>query len=148
MSKQSRAQMMLASLYAGLAFSNASLGMVHAMAHALGGSHDLPHGVSNALLIEYVVAFNYDAAPDRYRRIGRELGAGESAGAKHGGEAVTQAIAGLRERLGLRSRLRDMGLKREDFGLLADFALRDPCMVTNPKRPRKEDIITCYERAF
>ena len=147
--EQFRARMMLASLYAGLAFSNASLGMVHAMAHALGGSFDLRHGECNALLLEHVVAFNFDAAPARYRRILRAFGEDESLdGYDKGRSALVRAIAQLRERVGLRSRLRDMGLKRGDFEQLADFALKDPCLVTNPKMPRRDDIIKCYEQAF
>ncbi len=146
--EQFRARMMLASLYAGLAFSNASLGMVHAMAHALGGSFDLRHGDCNALLLEHVVAFNFDAAPARYRRILRAFGEDEGLDGDKGKSALVQAIAQLRERVGLRSRLRDMGLKREDFEQLADFALKDPCIVTNPKMPRREEIIKCYEQAF
>ncbi|HCA63058.1 MAG TPA: alcohol dehydrogenase, partial [Pseudomonas sp.] len=61
-----REQIMLGSMQAGLAFSNAILGAVHAMSHSLGGYLDLPHGVCNAVLVEHVVAFNYDAAPARY----------------------------------------------------------------------------------
>ncbi len=69
-----RSKMMLGSLHAGLAFSNASLGAVHAMAHSLGGYLDLPHGECNALLLEHVVAFNFDAASKRYRLIGKAMG--------------------------------------------------------------------------
>ena len=69
-----RYQTMLGSLFAGLAFSNASLGAVHALAHSLGGLSDLPHGECNALLLEHVMAFNYDSCPARYETIGRVLG--------------------------------------------------------------------------
>ncbi len=62
----SRSAVMLSGLHAGLAFSNASLGLVHSMAHPLGGLLDLPHGLCNALLLEHVVQYNYDAAPDKY----------------------------------------------------------------------------------
>ena len=65
-----REQMMLASLEAGLAFSNASLGAVHALAHSLGGLLDLPHGECNTLLLDVVMRYNYEAAAERYDRIG------------------------------------------------------------------------------
>jgi len=145
---QSRTRMMLASLLAGLAFSNASLGMVHAMAHALGGSFDLPHGDCNALLLEYVASFNYDASAARYGKILGALGGDGSLGGREGKIAFAHAVSSLRERVGLRSRLRDMGLKKEDFPHLAEFALHDICLVTNPKMPKINDIIGCYERAY
>jgi alcohol dehydrogenase class IV len=69
-----RNNMMVGSLLAGLAFSNASLGLVHAMAHSLGGLLDLPHGMCNSLLLHHVVDFNYQAAPDRYNRVGMAMG--------------------------------------------------------------------------
>jgi len=69
-----RTHIMLASLQAGLAFSNASLGCVHAMAHSLGGFKDLPHGECNALLLPHVMDYNFTVAPERFRRIGEALG--------------------------------------------------------------------------
>ncbi|MBF0398505.1 MAG: iron-containing alcohol dehydrogenase, partial [Desulfobacterales bacterium] len=68
-----RSKIMFASLQAGLAFSNASLGAVHAMAHSLGGYLDLPHGECNSILIDHVVAFNYKEANDRFNKIGDVL---------------------------------------------------------------------------
>src|SRR6185369_14377933 len=69
-----RGRMMLASLEAGLAFSNASLGAVHAMAHSLGGLLDCPHGECNAILLPYVIEYNFDAVPERYKEIGKAMG--------------------------------------------------------------------------
>ena len=70
---QIRGKVMLASLYAGLAFSNASLGCVHSLAHSLGGFLDLPHGECNAILLPHVVDFNFDLSVDRYLKIARVL---------------------------------------------------------------------------
>ena len=79
-------QMMQASLLAGLAFSNASLGAVHAMAHSLGGLLDLPHGLCNAILLPHVVAYNYEAAPIAFGRLGTPTRAGtQTLRAKPGG---------------------------------------------------------------
>ena len=58
---------MMGSLLAGIAFSNASLGLVHGMAHSLGGALDLAHGDCNSILLEHVVKFNYDAAEEKYQ---------------------------------------------------------------------------------
>ena len=108
------AQLMLGSLYAGMAFSNASLGAVHAMAHSLGGLLDLPHGQANALLLEHVVAYNFEAAPDRYLAIaaamGVDTGGMDEAEAK---AALLAGIATLRASAGITQSLGDIGLRRE-----------------------------------
>lgn len=91
---------LLASLHAGLAFSNASLGgAVHAMAHSLGGgAYDLVHGRCNALLLEHVMAANYEAASDRYERIGAIIGRGESTPAEKVA-VFRRALGGVTETL-------------------------------------------------
>ena len=66
--------MMLGSLLAGLAFSNASLGIVHAMAHALGGFLDLSHGECNAILLEHAVNYNYESVPEKYNDLASAMG--------------------------------------------------------------------------
>lgn len=144
-----RENMMLASLFAGLAFSNASLGMVHAMAHSLGGLLDLPHGECNAILLEHVVDFNFNAAAERYVDVARALGLNTELLAG-GGEkdALVQSISDLRENAGIRPRLRDLNLQREDIPALAENAFNDPCLATNPRVASVEDIQGCYERAY
>jgi len=144
-----RDRMMLASLEAGLAFSNASLGAVHAMAHSLGGLLDLPHGECNALLLDHVIAFNYSAAPERFNRIGEIFGAhltGLSDQEKR--QAVLESIRSFKEQLGLQSGLGKRGVRSEDIGLLARKAYADPCMATNPRRPQIADIEAIYQEAF
>jgi len=144
-----RDRMMLASLEAGLAFSNASLGAVHAMAHSLGGLLDLPHGECNALLLDHVMAFNYRAAPERYNRIGEIFGArltGLSEQEKC--QAVLESTRSFKEQLGLQSGLGKRGVRIEDIGLLARKAYADPCMATNPQRLQLADIEAIYQEAF
>jgi alcohol dehydrogenase class IV len=92
-----RAPVMLGSLEAGLAFSNASLGAVHAMAHSLGGYLDLPHGECNAMLLQHVAAFNYQSASERYEEVGRARCWGPSTGCgSRSGSATRWATAGSR----------------------------------------------------
>ena len=144
-----REQVMLASLEAGLAFSNASLGAVHAMAHSLGGLLDLPHGECNALLFDHVVAFNYSAASRRYDRIGELFGVQASEDSEEARrQGLLRAIRAFKERLGLQSGLGMRGVRREDIGLLARKALVDPCLVTNPRRVQLRDLEAIYEEAF
>ena len=144
-----RYQTMMGSLCAGLAFSNASLGAVHAMAHSLGGFSDLPHGECNALLLEHVVAFNFPACPKRYEEIGSAMGM-DLTGLGHSEkkERIISGIRGLRETLGVTETLGDLGVTRKDIPTLARNALRDPCMATNPRQPTAKDIERIYEETL
>lgn len=144
-----RDAMMLASLEAGLAFSNASLGAVHAMSHSLGGFFDLPHGECNTLLLEHVVAYNFPAAVERYRNIA--LAMGITASGLTPGEclaALTGALRNLRIRAGITTSLRAAGVTADNIPALANKAMKDACMVTNPKRPTAADIEAIYEKAL
>lgn len=134
---------LLASLHAGLAFSNASLGAVHAMAHSLGGACDLAHGRCTALLLEHVVAANYAAASDRYDRIGSIIGPAE-------GERTSPAegIAAFRRSLGITETLATIGVREDAIRTLAEQAYADPCMVTNPRRLTCEDLERIYGYAL
>jgi alcohol dehydrogenase class IV len=144
-----RHQTMLGSLCAGLAFSNASLGAVHAMAHSLGGLSDLPHGECNALLLEHVMAYNFPACPNRYEEIGRAMGFNlEGLGHTEKKERIIKGIRIFRESLGITDTLGDLGVTRTDIPALAVKALRDPCMATNPRQPTAKDIERIYEEAL
>lgn len=147
---EARAGMMLGSMYAGLAFSNAILGAVHAMAHSLGGLMDLPHGQCNALLLDHVIAYNFDAAPERYADIARALGAQLSPDASYGDkrQAVLSQVRALKMSVGVTGGLGALGVTPEHLDGLAAFALNDPCMVTNPKNPTAEDIRAVYQNAL
>lgn len=115
-----REKMMLGSLEAGLAFSNASLGAVHAMAHSLGGLLDLPHGECNSLLLEHVMAYNFKAVPERYERIGHAMGVEMTGlGATERKSEILEKIRQLKKEAGLSKTLKDMGLKTSDIPLLA-----------------------------
>lgn len=145
-----RENMMLGSMYAGLAFSNAILGAVHSMAHSLGGLLDLPHGLCNALLLEHVVLYNFPAAVDRYTTLGRAMGAEisdqEPEDVKR--EAVASIIRTLKESVGVSGGLSDLGVRPEDIPDLAAKAVNDPCILTNPEKADAEDIANIFLRAL
>jgi len=144
-----RSRLMLASLEAGLAFSNASLGAVHAMAHSLGGYLDLPHGECNAILLDHVMAYNFSQASDRYLKIGDVMRLdlrGQTAKQKR--VAILREIATLKKNVGITRSLSDHGMSRSDISYLVRKALQDPCMVTNPRRPSPRDIEVIYEEAL
>jgi len=144
-----RGETMLASLHAGLAFSNASLGAVHAMAHALGGSLDLPHGLCNALLLDAVIAYNYPSARERYDTINELMKTcmGDE-GSSPGPQALTTCIRAFRRTVGISETLGSLGVKPADLPGLAGHALRDVCMATNPRRPVLEEIEAIYAAAI
>jgi alcohol dehydrogenase class IV len=141
---------MLGSLEAGLAFSNASLGAVHAMAHSLGGYLDLPHGECNAMLLHHVAAFNFPSASERYEQIALAMGLdlrGMRKSQKRA--AVLAAIQHLRDEMGIGgATLGSRGVKRSDVADLAKHALLDSCLVTNPRRPDRRDLEVIYEEAL
>lgn len=144
---EARTHTMLASLHAGMAFSNASLGAVHALAHSLGGFLDLPHGECNALLLPPVVAFNFPAAPHKFRRLAHEMGVD-----LHGMDDASAAkfledhLTRLRAELDIIGGLAERGVHREDIGHLAHIALQDPCLVTNPRPATGTDLEAIYAR--
>jgi len=144
-----RENMLLASTHAGLAFSNASLGAVHALAHSLGGYLDLPHGECNALLLEHVVRFNITAAPERYRQIGEAMGVDvKGATDRESAQRITEALSALRQRVGLTGGLSARGVRAADIPELTHHAIHDVCIVTNPKRITPADIQAIYGEAL
>lgn len=144
-----RTPVMLGSLEAGLAFSNASLGAVHAMAHSLGGYLDLPHGECNAMLLQHVAAFNFGCASARYEQIGQAMGL-DLRGMRSSDRrtAILGAIENLRAEVHVAGTLGSRGVKANDVLVLADHALRDACLVTNPRLPSRRDLEVIYEEAL
>lgn len=146
---EKRAEVMLGALQAGLAFSNASLGGVHAMAHSLGGMLDLPHGECNAMLVDHVIAFNFPEATDRYTRIGEAMGLDlRKMNQQQARDAVLQGIRRLRSAVGIEETLGNKGVHRTEIPELSRNAMEDPCIVTNPRVPTQRDIEVIYEESL
>jgi alcohol dehydrogenase len=147
---EAREMMTYAEYLAGVAFNNASLGYVHAMAHQLGGFYDLPHGVCNAILLPAVEDYNAKVVPERFVDIAKAMGkdvAGLSATA-----AAAVALAAIRELsadIGIPAGLKDLkGFKESDIPTLAANALKDACGATNPKQATQEEIENIYKAAI
>jgi alcohol dehydrogenase class IV len=144
-----RENMLLGSLQAGLAFSNASLGAVHALSHSLGGFLDLAHGECNALLLEHVVRFNMEASHERYVRIGEAMGIdmrGMAAGER--AKRIIAELGALRARVGITETLSARGVRSADIPELASHAIDDACVVTNPRRVNLADLKAIYGDAL
>lgn len=146
---EAREQMAYAQFLAGMAFNNALLGYVHAMAHQLGGQYNLPHGVCNAMLLPHVEAVNASACAPRLGDIARALGVDTAGlGVEAAAEAGVQAMRDLAKAVGIPARLSDLGVKREDFALMAGNAIKDGSGYTNPKKLSQEDIEGIFEKAW
>ncbi|EBC1676150.1 iron-containing alcohol dehydrogenase, partial [Salmonella enterica subsp. enterica] len=129
---QAREAMAYAQFMAGMAFNNASLGYVHAMAHQLGGTYNLPHGICNAVLLPYVQRFNSKAAAERLRDCASAMGVNtENMTVDEGAQACVTAIQELTEKTGIISGLKALGVREEDIPRLASSALKDACSLTN-----------------
>ena len=142
----------LAQYIAGMGFSNVGLGIVHSMAHQLGAVYDTPHGLANAILLPTVMRFNGQdpATAQRFREILCEIGRPDAANLNDQDVINTFVwkISELSKAVGITQTIKDVGAKEEDFGMLADKAMEDPCKPGNPREVSKEDFIELFRRAF
>ncbi|MBN0987366.1 alcohol dehydrogenase-like regulatory protein ErcA [Amphritea pacifica] len=144
-----REQVMLGSMKAGLAFSNAILGAVHAMSHSLGGFLDLPHGMCNAMLLEHVIGFNFKSAEDKFRVVAETMGIdtrGMNNLMVH--KRLQDRVIQLKRDVGLVEGLASRGVNLSDIPELSAKAIKDPCILTNPRRSSKRDVEVVYEEAL
>ncbi|MEQ4900120.1 L-threonine dehydrogenase [Proteus vulgaris] len=146
---QARENMAYAQFLAGMAFNNASLGYVHAMAHQLGGFYNLPHGVCNAVLLPHVQAYNIQAAAGRLKDIAQAMGVDVSAMSdEQGAKACIEEIRKMAKDVGIPAGLKELGVKEEDFKTLAENALKDACAITNPVQGSESDVIELFRQAM
>jgi alcohol dehydrogenase len=145
----SRDKMAYAQFLGGMAFNNASLGYVHAMAHQLGGFYNLPHGVCNAILLPVVEQFNLLARADRFRDIAVALGENvEGLSVNDAAQVAIESIKRLSKAVGIPSGLSALGVKEEDFELMAKNAKLDACQATNPRLATLEQVIELFRQAM
>ena len=135
---------------AGMAFSNVGLGIVHSMAHQLGAVYDTPHGLANAILLPTVMEFNGEVSYEEYRQILTEamhIDATEFT-KEEVIKTFCESIRNLSYDVGITQTVKDVGAKKEDFEMLADKAMVDPCKPGNPREVTKEDFIKLYNKAW
>ncbi|EJL04372.1 alcohol dehydrogenase II [Pseudomonas fluorescens Q2-87] len=144
-----RENMAYAQFLAGMAFNNASLGFVHAMAHQLGGFYDLPHGVCNAVLLPHVQSFNASVCADRLTDVAHAMG-GDTRGLspEEGAQAAIAAIRSLARDVDIPAGLRDLGVRLNDVPVLATNALKDACGLTNPRAADQRQIEEIFRSAY
>ena len=146
---EAREAMSYAQYLAGMAFNNASLGYVHAMAHQLGGFYNLPHGVCNAILLPHVCEFNLISTPERYADIAEFMGIDiKGMTREEAGKAGINAIRELSQSIGIPKGLTELGVKQEDLAIMATYAQNDACMLTNPRKANHEQVVAIFAAAM
>jgi alcohol dehydrogenase len=146
---EGRDKMAYAEYLAGMAFNNASLGYVHAMAHQLGGLYNLPHGVCNAILLPSVCEFNVIANPRRFADIAVAIG--ENIDGLNVVDAAAKGIAAIRRLasdVGIPSGLTALNVKEADLAVMAGNAQNDACMLTNPRKANTAEVIAMFKAAM
>jgi aldehyde dehydrogenase (NAD+) len=146
---EARSMNLIAASEAGMAFQNAYVGVVHAMAHALGGQFGVPHGLANALLLPEGMAYNLESVPDRMAIVAQAMGLTPSRDERADGIAAIEKVRALTTELKLPQRLSQVGVKENGLETCAHLALADGAMSTNPRRPEgPEEILEIYRRVF
>ncbi|OVE66899.1 1,3-propanediol dehydrogenase [Clostridium diolis] len=146
---EARENMAYASLLAGMAFNNANLGYVHAMAHQLGGLYDMPHGVANAMLLPHVERYNMISNPKKFADIAEFMGENISGlSVIEAAEKAIDAMFRLSKDVGIPASLKEMGIKEEDFEYMAELALLDGNAFSNPRKGNERDIVNIFKAAY
>lgn len=147
-----------ASCMAGMAFTNANLGINHSLAHALGGTFHIPHGRCNALLISSVMEYNAELskgargyATERYSNLAKLLQL-PSRTIREGAVSLIKEVDKLKRKLGVENSIRFLGIDQKEFESsilsMAESAINDRCTETNPKSPNMEDIMHIYKKCY
>ena len=146
---EAREKMAYAEFLAGMAFNNASLGYVHAMAHQLGGFYNLPHGVCNAILLPVVSEFNIIGNTARFAEIAVAMGENISGlSTTQAAHKAIESIKNLSKAVGIPAGLTELNVKREDFTIMATNAKLDACQLTNPRLATLDQVIQLFEKAM
>lgn len=146
---EARENMAYASLLAGMAFNNAGLGYVHAMAHQLGGLYDMPHGVANAILLPHVERYNLICNPRKFANIAEFMGENiEGLSPMAAADKAIDAIVRLSKDVGIPSGLGQLGVKEADFEFMAKMAMLDGNAGCNPIKGTEKDLVKIFQAAM
>ncbi|MEW5946137.1 MAG: iron-containing alcohol dehydrogenase [bacterium] len=146
---EARSNMLIASTMAGLAFTNAMVGCVHAMAHSAGGIAGVPHGIANAIFLPFGMEYNLDACPEQYALAAHAMGVDTTGmSAKDAAVKAIEAVRKLTSDCGLPQRLSEVGVTEDQVAMIADYTLMDGAIVTNPREPDPDAILEMVKRAF
>ncbi len=145
---EAREQMMLGCVITGFGFSNANLGFVHAIAHTLSAHFGLAHGMANACVLPYVMAYNSEAVPELMVELAEAIGLEKTGDIEKDRLLLADALLDLIRRLKIKT-LSEQGIEKKDFEMLADDVLKEPVLGFNPRQGvTKEDVIAILEKAY
>jgi len=146
---EARAKMSLGSLYGGLCLGSVNTGAVHALAYPLGGEFHIPHGVSNALLLPYVLEFNLSAAPHRYAQIAQALGIEPASSDLETARKGVNKLKKLSSKCGIPAGLSEVGVPRDAIKEMAELAMSVTRLLkNNPKKLTRSDAEEIYNKAY
>ena len=128
-----RGQLLIGATIAGTAFDNAQVGLVHAIAHSVGGRHGVHHGIANAIAMPHVIRFNAPEAAFAYAEIARALGLSSSSSDEQATEALARGITDFSRDAGLPTRYREVNVPKADLPAIAELAITDGAIVYNPR---------------
>ncbi len=140
--------MLVGSLFAGIAFSWARLGDVHAMSHPVSAYFNVPHGVANAILLPTIVEYNMLADKGKYLNIYNYIAELPAAPEEFTADMLVDELLNLNEALGIPAGLEEAGVTKDKFDAMADDAMKSGNIAVNPRSTTKKDVLALYEKAF
>ena len=145
---EARENMMMGCVITGFGFSNVNLGLVHGIAHTLSAHFHLAHGMANAVVLPYVMAYNAPSCPDEMIELAKAIDLPMTGDKDKDMYALSDALLAMTKKLGIKT-LSEQGIKKEDFDMLADDVLKEPVLNFNPKQGvTKEDVLELLKKAF
>lgn len=147
---EARGMMLVAANSAGWAFQNALVGIVHAIAHSLGGLCGVPHGIANAIMLPHGMCYNMIRCAARYALVAKSIGIDtKGISAERCAESAIEAVARFTKKLGLPTRLRDVGVPETALEDVAKLSIMDMSLFTNPVQPKGwEEILELLKKAW
>ena len=140
--------MITGSLFAGIAFSWARLGDVHAMSHPVSAYFDVPHGVANAILLPTIVEYNALADRGKYLKLFNYISLTPASEAEFEPFMLVDLLTELNEQLGIPGSLGEVGVTADKFDAMADDAMKSGNIAVNPRSTTKKDVLSLYEKAL
>ncbi len=145
---EAREQMMLGCIITGFSFSNANLGLVHAIAHTLSAHFGLAHGMANACVLPYVMAYNAPSCPEKMVEMARTLALPVTGDTEKDMYLLSEELLRLTRELSIRT-LSEQGISEKDLEMLADDVLAEPVLGFNPRQGvTKEDVLEILHKAY
>lgn len=146
--KSASEAMLMGSLFAGIAFSHARLGNVHAMSHPVSAFFDVPHGLANAILLPTVVEYNEETNPEKYYDIYCCLSRKPILKEAFAPHMLVEEIRAMNSKLGIPDNLKSVGVTSDKLETMTDDAMKSGNIKVNPRHTSREDILNLYKKAY